>query len=138
MSVDTAIARFRRRQADMFFDTARVTRATGEEPTFDEDTGEYTHAAPEEIYEGPCLIRASAWQARDVTTGEREIRFRTGKVKFPVDTPILKDDLVTCLTSRFDQGLVDAVFRVTDVPLDGLQIARVGLLEQTTGVEAES
>jgi hypothetical protein len=130
--VEATITSFREQQAELFSTTAHVGRRLGE-GVFDENTGEIEPAEPDTIYDGPCLIRPGERLGSDVTTGERELRFRDVKAKFPVDTPILKDDIVTVTASPHDARLLGAVFRVTDVPLDEWQISRVANLEDITG-----
>lgn len=128
---------FRSQQAELFATDAVVERVVGE-GEFDETTGEVDPDEVEVIYDGPCIIRPmKRREGSDVTTGEREVRFLDVEAKFPVDTPILKDDLVTVTASEHDPALVGVVFRITDVPLDEWQISRRAVLEQTTGLTAE-
>lgn len=141
MSINTAISRFRRRQASLFHTESKVERPGEGDPEFNETTGEEVLPERSLIYEGPCLfrpgIRSGGITGRDVTTGEREVRFVDATAKYPVDTPIQKDDLVTLTASQHDADLVGREFRVTDVARDEWQISRVVILEETTGVPAE-
>ena len=131
MSVDTARAYFERRQADLFRDTATVTRP-GEGGTLNPVTGVWTPAATTVVYSGPCLIRGFAWEGTDVQYGDQEVRLRRARAKFPVNTPIRLDDVVVPTASTYDSGMVGKSFRVTDVPNDGWQISRWTIIEEIT------
>lgn len=132
MSLETALAYFRKRQADLFRSTCTITRAGGE-GTFNPSTGAIVPAASTTVYSGPCLIRsATTGTGADTQVGQEEIRYRFARGKFPVDTPIEKDDVVTVTTSTHDADLVGRVFRITDVFRDDWQIARVAALEEAT------
>lgn len=131
MSFETAITRFRRKQAARFTTESLVQRQVSE-GEFNETTGLHEPPEMQTIYSGPCLIRAVAWVGSDVQLGEREVRLRGLRGKYPVDTPIRKDDLVTVTASRHDADLVGQVLRVTDVLRDEWQTARVVTLEEVT------
>lgn len=131
MTVDAAIARFRRRQGDLLRDEATVTRpaATGVLNTSDNS---WTPATATFVYEGPCLLRAFTWEGTDVQYGDIEVRLRRVRAKFPPDTDIEFDDVVVPTASIYDESLVGVAFRVTDSFRDGWQIARVCILEEIT------
>lgn len=129
MSLNSAIARFRRRQADLFRDEASVERPTGT-GTLDPVTGEWTPDPPTQIYDGACLIRGQRWEAAEVMVGGTEALLPHLQAKFPVDTDVRKDDLVTVTASTFDAGLVGESFRVRDPHNDGWQISRWVILEE--------
>ena len=128
MTLESAIAHFRTRQQDLFRDTATVTRAIGE-PAFNPETGEPTHGTSV-VYSGRCLLRGLDWQGSDRGYGDVEVRLRGIRGKFPPDTPIKFNDLITPDSSTYDANLVGVVFRVTDVVRDGWQIARVVIAEE--------
>lgn len=132
MSIDTAIERFRRRQASLFRDECIVTRASEDEPTLNEGTGELEEAVPTTIYEGPCLVRSYSWEGSDTQVGEKEVRFQGARAKLPINTAIEKDDVLTVTASTHDANLVGHEFRVTDVFHDGWQIVRQVILEEVT------
>ena len=129
MSVDTAIARFRQRQRDVLRDEATVTRP-GVGGTLDSVTGVWTPAADVDVYTGPCLLRALAWEGTDAIIGDDLARKRRVRAKFPVDTDIQVDDIVVPTASTYDLSLIGVSFRVTDGFRDGWQIARVAILEE--------
>lgn len=129
MTIETAIARFRAKQAEQFSDSATVSRQVGELTT-NSTTGAVTREF-DEVYDGPCKIRPADRTGRDVEAGETEVRLVTMVGKFPVDSDIRADDVVTVTASTYDDGMVDRQYRVTDVPADGWQIARVAYLEET-------
>lgn len=133
MGLAQTIEYFRREEEALFSGEALVTRATGEEGAFDPMTGEITAPEPDTIYEGPAQYRPNTGEGGDVTSGEREIRLRGGRAKFPHDTPLKADDAVTWTASQHDPDLVGKVFRITDVLRDDWQIVRVALLEEVTG-----
>lgn len=132
MTVDTAVARFRRRQADLFRDTGTLSRPAGS-GTLNTSTGDYVAASATVVYSGPCLIRAFTWEGTDVDFGDIEVRLRRARVKFPADTDLRKDDIFVASASTFDESLVGVSFRCTDAFRDGWQIARVGIFEEITG-----
>jgi hypothetical protein len=132
MSLDTAISRFRRRQADLFRDTATVKRPSTTDGTLDPVTGEWTPATATTIYTGACLIRAFVWEGTDVSVGGTEVRLRRVRAKFPVDIDIQHDDMIIPTASTYDESLIGVSFRVTDSFRDGWQIARVCIAEEVT------
>lgn len=131
MTVDTAIARFRRRQADVFRDEATVSRPVeGSGGTIDPITGVYTPVATSAVYDGVCLLRALAWEGSDALIGDDLTRKRRVRAKFPVNVDIQVDDVVIPTASTYDPSLVGIQFRVSDNFRDGWQIARVAILEE--------
>lgn len=131
MTLDTAIARFRSRQAALFRDEIRITRASEEDPTFNEETGEYDTPDPTEVYEGPCLLRpAGGLVGTDVIAGERELRLSDYVLKLPANTPVRNDDIGELTVSTYDADLVGRTYRITDVLRDGWQIARKCVVEE--------
>ena len=134
MSLDAAIARFRQRQADLFRDEATVDRPAGT-GSLDPNTGVWTPGASTEVYSGPCLIRAFAWEGTDVAVGGTEVRLRRVRAKFPVDTDLQVDDMIVPTASTYDQSLIGISFRVTDSFRDGWQITRICIAEEVTSDE---
>ena len=132
MSIDSAIARFRRRQQDLFRDEATVSRRVigG---VLDTTSNVWTPTAATIIYAGPCLLRAFTWEGTDVQYGDAETRLRRVRAKFPPDTDILMDDVVVPSASIYDPSLIGVSFRVTDAFRDGWQVARTVILEEITG-----
>jgi hypothetical protein len=130
MSLETAIAYFAQRQADLFRSTCTITRATA--GTFDEGTGAITPGTPTSVYSGACLIRPFSWEGSDTQVGQQEVRYRGARLKLPPDTDIEKDDIVTVTGSDHDADLVGRTFRITDVLRDDWQIVRVAILEEAT------
>lgn len=131
MSVDSAIERFRRRQANLFRDEGTLTRP-GDGGTLNSTSGVWTPTTGTTIYTGPCLLRAFTWEGTDVDFGDIEVRLRRVRAKFPVDTDIRLDDLFVASASTYDESLVGISFRVTDAFRDGWQIARVCIMEEVT------
>lgn len=131
MSLETAIARFRRRQADLFRDTARIERPSGT-TTLDPNTGQETPDPPTLIYEGACALRGMRWDGTDVEAGGGEVRIKGSRIHFPTDTAVLHKDLVTFTGSIYDPSLVGRTFVVIDVPPEGWQISRWVLVEEVT------
>jgi hypothetical protein len=129
MSIDTAITRFRARQAEQFSDEATVSRPVGELVT-DPDTGAVTQPY-DTIYEDrPCKIRPAGHSGNDVTAGETELRMIGMTGKFAVDDDIRKDDILTVTASLYDASMPGRQYRVTEAPADAWQIARVVGLEE--------
>lgn len=132
MSVDSFVARFRARQQDVFRDEATVSRPVAG-GTLAPATNIWTPTTPTEIYSGPCLLRAFTWEGTSTGYGDEEIRLRRVRAKFPYDTDIDFDDIVTPTASTYDESLIGVGFRVTDFFRDGWQIARVAILEEILG-----
>lgn len=129
MSVATAIARFRSKQAEQFGETVTVGRQVGELAT-DADTGAVTRTFTT-VYAGRCKIRPAGHVGSDVRAAETELRRIEMIAKFPVNQDIRKDDVVTVTASKFDTTMVGRQYRVTEHPADGWQIAKVVGLEET-------
>lgn len=130
MSVASAIARFRAKQAEQFTTTATVHRLVGE-PTFDDDTQEFDQDY-DLIYTGPCKIRPDRNRsADDVDAGETLVGRPDFDGKFPVDSDIQRDDVVTVTGSAFDPGMVGRTYTVRKAQNDEWQISRAVTLEET-------
>jgi hypothetical protein len=129
MSIDTAIARFRGKQAEQFTTTATVTRNVGE-PVTDDETGEVAQPT-ETVFSGECKIRPDSNRSSDDSeTGETLIGKPDYEGKFPVDSDILRDDLIHVTASQHDAGLVGRWFVVRKVGFDEWQISRVAGIEE--------
>lgn len=131
MKLAATIARFRSLQEELFTDEATVTRGGVGPPVLDPDTGVLTPSAGSTVYSGRCLIRSAA-AGGDMVIGGTEVRLRQVTGKFPPDTPVKVDDIVTVTSSTHDASLDGVSFRVTDVIRDGWQVARVCILEEET------
>jgi hypothetical protein len=127
VTIQAAIAFFRQAERQLMDSTVTVVRDDGE-PTFDPDTGAYTQPTTT-IYTGDALVRASNWEGSDTEAGETEVRLRTARIKFPADTPVLRDDRVTVDASA-DTRMVGRTFRVTDVLVDDWQISGTTFVEE--------
>lgn len=132
MSIDSAIARFRRRREQLHRDEASVMRPPATPGTLDPVTGEWTPAAPTRVYCGACTVRAFAWEGTDVFVGGTEVRLRRVRATFPADTDIQHNDMIIPSASTYDESLVGVSFRVSDVFRDGWQIARVAIAEEVS------
>lgn len=137
MTIATAVTRFRRRQAEQFSETATVTRPVGP-PAFNRESEEVEQDY-DAVTVGLCKIRpAQRAYGREVQAGEREVVLSPYVGKWPVDTPLRVNDVVTVTASLYDADLAVATFRVAAVHLDGWQIARVAELERIPAVVAGS
>ena len=128
MSIDTAIKRFRSKQAGQFTDEATVSRPVGE-MTYDPDFGSVQDY--DEVYSGECKIRPADRTGNEVGAGQTEVLIVDSTGKFPVDTDLQMDDIVTVTASLYDAGMVGRQYRISSAPSDGWQIARVVVLEET-------
>lgn len=129
MSIATALARFRVKQAEQFSDTATVVRPVGE-PEF---TGEHYSQDAVTIYtDEPCKIRPAAIGGEDQSgAGETLVSTPDSEAKFAVNSDLRIGDVVTVTASLYDAGMVGRTYRVKRVPADAWQIARVAVLEET-------
>lgn len=127
MTIHGAIAFFRQTERQLMTAQVTVVRDDGP-PVYDSDTGELTQPTTT-IYTGDALVRASNWEGSDTGAGETEVRLRTARVKFPADTPVVRDDRVT-VTASPDARMVDRTFRVTDVLVDDWQISGTTFVEE--------
>ena len=121
MSVRSAQARFRRSERALM-DTQGVLVRDSAEPTYDPDTGEYAQPTVV-VYEGPVLLRAAQWEGAATEIGETQIVRRSTRIKFPADTPVLRDDRFTVTASPGDARMVGRTYRVTDVVVDEWQVS---------------
>lgn len=130
MSVDSAIARFRKRQADQFTQTCRIDRPVGE-TYYDPDAQESVQPV-EPLYAAvPCKVTSNDRSGEDVQAGETEVRLLDVTIKFPVDTDVAMDDIVTITASKFHPLSVGKQYRITDVDDREWQISRRCVIEET-------
>lgn len=132
MTVDSLVARMRRRQADVFRDEATVSRPVAG-GSLNASTKVWTPTTATVVYSGACLLRAFTWEGTSRGYGDEQVRLRRLRAKFPVDTDVDFDDIVVPTASTYDESLIDVGFRVTDFFRDGWQIARVCILEEILG-----
>lgn len=130
MSIATAVARFREKQAEQFSDTANVVRPVGE-PDFDPDTEQYTQDAVTIYSDEPCKIRPASVRGehRD-EIGETNVGTPDYDGKFAVNADFQRGDVVTVTASLYDSSMVGKTFTVKQAPADAWQIARVVTLEE--------
>lgn len=129
MTLDSARARFQRRQADLFRDTATIS-IPSTSGSLNPTTGVWTPNAPTVIYSGRALVRSFTWQGTSVEFGEEPVRLQRVRAKFPFDTVVDVSNIVTVTSSSYDAELVGRRYRVTDVFQDGWQICRVVIAEE--------
>lgn len=128
MSIHTTIARARAAQEKVFLDTCTVTRATGE-PVFDPDTGQVITPTVT-VYTGRCRVLPADSGADEVQAGETLVGTPDVTVRFPVDTDVRRDDVVTITGSTYDPGMVDKSYTVRKAVNDGRQFARHVVCEE--------
>lgn len=128
--IDHAISVFRHTEAALMDTTVTVRRPAGA-PTFDPDTGQLTTTSTT-IYTGPALVRSNMWQGVDVQLGQQERRIRGIRAKFPADTALEPNDVITVDASSHDARLVGKAFTVTDVLVDEWQISSTVMAEEVT------
>jgi hypothetical protein len=129
VSVDSAVAHFRRRQESLFRSTCDITRAGT--PVFDPATGTYTSPSSSVASDVACLIRAESASERQA--GETQVTLNRFVGKLPANTEVETGDILTVTASRHDDGLVGRVMTVVDVQHDDLQITRRVILEENRG-----
>lgn len=129
MTVDTFVSRMRAKEEKQWRSEGKLTRPS-KTTSFDPNTDEETPDPPTLIYEGKCQVRSSKWVGSDAQAGEEEVRLQSLRAKFPVDTPVKKDDELELTVSTFDADLVGRTYRISDVLRDDWQIARVCMVEE--------
>lgn len=130
MSIDTAIRRFRERQAAQFTDFATIRRPVGE-PTFDEDTGLATQEYETVGTLRPCKLTAHDPASRKVPAGETQLRVVTLQLKFPVEEDVQPDDIATITASTYNPTDVGKSYRIVSVDPRTWQISRLCEIEET-------
>ena len=129
MSIDSAVAHFRRRQESLFRSVCDITRAGT--PVFDPNTGTYTSPTTAVASDVACLIRPEAASERQA--GETQVTLNRFVGKLPANTAVETGDVLTITASRHDEGLVGRSLTVVDVQHDDFQIARRLILEENRG-----
>lgn len=129
MSVGSAITRFRARQAAQFSATAAVHRPVGE-VTFTPETGS---VQPYDlIYPAiACKLTSEDRSGNDASAGETVVRLVDQLIKFPVESDLRMDDIVTITASTHNPTDVGRQYRVTDVDRREWQISRRCNVEET-------
>src|SRR5690348_12136834 len=133
MSLESILARGRRRTEDLMTDTCRITRPATEDDAewvaqvIDEDTGQYPEQGRVTVYEGICRIQVKSdinSNVVETTAGEREWTYLTSTLQIPVETPasatgevadVRPDNIAEVLTAEFDATLVGRLFNVQGI-----------------------
>lgn len=129
MSIESALRRFRRKQADQFTQTANIDRPVGE-MTYDPDLGTSVQQVVRRYTAVPCKVTANERQGLDVQVAETKVRIVDHTVKFGVDTDVAMDDLVTITSSTFSPLDVDRQYRITDIDRREWQVSRRCVVEE--------
>lgn len=130
MSIDSAITRFRKKQAEQFTQTCNIDRPVGE-PIFDPDTNQVTQPVERRYTALACKVSWNDRAGQDVEAGQTELRVVDAEVKFPVGTDVAKDDIVTITSSTFHALGVGKQYRISDVDDREWQISRRCVIEET-------
>jgi hypothetical protein len=110
------VERLRQRQYVHMSDEATVTRSSGD-VIFNPSDGTYSQPSGT-VYDGRCEIggpNRGVSAGFDIQTGQAELRLLDVPAKFPVGTPLAKDDTVTVVGSLHNPWLIGRVYRITDV-----------------------
>lgn len=130
MSVASAVARFRAKQAEQFTQTCTIHRPVGE-VTYNPDTQQSTQDY-ELLHTGmACKVAANDRAGEDRQAAETEVRLVDSTIKFPVGTDVAMDDIVTITASTFHALSVGKQYRISDVDDREWQIARRCTIEET-------
>lgn len=121
MSVQGAITRFRRKQAEQFTATARVDRPIGL-PAYDPDTQQSVQTV-EVVGTFPCKLTNLETTGVAVETAQTTVREVGHLIKFPVGTDVTNRDIVTILTTTYGSD-AGRQFTVDDVDRREWQISR--------------
>lgn len=113
-AIAATIGPLRARAESLMIDTAEIKRQTGE--TTNPTTGVVTPTYSP-VYSGPARFKAPSTGARDATAGGHTFTVTAPEVHVPVGScQPQPGDIVTCLTSKYDAGLVGRVHRVVAPP----------------------
>jgi hypothetical protein len=131
VSIDSAIRRFRAKQAGQFSQTALLQRPVGE-TVYDPNTQASVQPVVT-IYTGvPCKVSTMGReQGSEVSAGQTEVRVTDLEAKFPIDADVLHGDLLTIVTSTFNTQDIGRQFRVTQIDRREWQISRKCAIEET-------
>lgn len=134
-TLDTAVKFFRRHQDAQMRAQCTVTRRTAD-GAFNESTGEIGDPTETTVYSGKCNAREAPWEGTgfgmDATSGQREVRFGSVQFRFPHDTDVRKDDVVTITAATHDTPQAGQEYRITDVFLDSWQTVRRAVGEKVS------
>jgi hypothetical protein len=122
VSVESIIARSRRRYVDVMSESGTVTAPGTGAGTFDNETMAYSPAEGEEIYEGVFQLRPASMLGGAEMDAVLEHEY---VAKFPADTPLARGQAITVASSKFDAGMAGLTVWITEAPSDGWQSTRV-------------
>lgn len=128
MSIESAVTRFRAKQAEQFSQTADIYRPVGE-PTFTPEDG-YAQPVVTVTAGVACKVTSNERQGQDVQAGETEVRLLDHTIKFPVDTPVEVNDIVEVTASTYNPLDTGITYRITDVDRREWQISRRCVIEE--------
>lgn len=128
MSVDSALRRFRGKQAEQFTQTARIDRPIGL-PVYDPET-RTTSQPVRTIGTKACKTTNQDINGVDVQVGETTVRTVVNLVKFEPGTDLENRDLITIVSSKYNPSDVARQYRVLDVDRREWQIARRATIEE--------
>lgn len=111
MAPELAIAR--RYAETQMKSTCTITRETGEQ-TWNEETGTYTPAEPQVIYQGRCKVQDNSRSVSEVDAGERRVAVNPLELHLPIDGSgaVRRKDVATINSNPDDPALVGSVFVV--------------------------
>lgn len=128
MSIDSAIRRFRSRQAGQFTATADLFRALGA-PVYED--GESVYPVEQLYTDRPCKVTSNERSGSNVNVAETQVRQVDQDIKFAVDTDVRIDDIVVITSSEYNALSVGKQYRITDVDDREWQISRRCIIEET-------
>lgn len=129
MSVERALTRFRRRQAEQLTASAHIDRPLGP-PAWDPESQATVTPVSRAYANRRCKVTSLEAEGTDRTTGQSEARFVGHLIKFDPDTDVRPGDLVTVVSSRHNPLDVGITYRVTDIDRREWQIARRCIVEE--------
>lgn len=122
--VEAALPALRSAAESLMTDRWRCSKGGGR--TFDDDTGTWTDAPSEVVYDGPGRLRdIDADSPRADVQGETTVRGNL-RLSLPIATSgaVTIDDVLECVASSQDAALVGIKVRVTDLHLQTHSTAR--------------
>lgn len=124
MTIDSFIARMRRRHVEVSRGACVITRPSGQAPVYDPATHDYTPPAAVQVYEGSCnIVPLQSFAVVDEQASER-VHMQMHSVRLPYDSPEMRVGDLIEVTDSLDAELVGRTLVVREVPYSDYLVSR--------------